>query len=232
MLRKASQASRTLPSSSGAFASSVTLRCTERSLSGQTSETFRARLTRRELPTGCIFPSTRYPLMRASYSTLTPEDKAAPKPQSEEDRALAFLTGFREQACAITPGDEAACLRVSYSVIYEITRYLARHGDESEAYLSVFMNSEAPSNSNIDVARKSVFQLTEYIRGLFSSVSSSSSLRQEHRGIFDLIGALEPLLMVYDGEGDTREWTAFWSRTQPILLELGVQLDKAGFGGD
>ncbi|KAJ6506414.1 hypothetical protein C8R47DRAFT_1102082 [Mycena vitilis] len=232
MLRKASQASRTLPPSSGAFASSVTLRCSERSFSGETSKTLRAKLTERGLSRGRASPSTRYPPMRASYSTLTAEDKAGPMPQSEEDRALAFLTSFREQACAITPGDEAACLRVSYSVIYEITRYLARHGDESETYLSVFMNSEAPPNSNIDVARKNVFKLTEYIRGLFSFVSSSSSFRGEHRGIFDLVGALEPLLMVYDGEGDTREWTAFWSRAQPILLELGVQLDQAGFGGD
>lgn len=94
------------------------------------------------------------------------------------------------------------------------------------------MNSEAPPNSNIDRARKSVFRLTEFLVSVLSSVSSSSPLRVAHPAIFDLVGALEPSLMVYGGEGGTQEWTKFWSRAQPIALELGLQLDQAGFGGD
>ncbi|KAJ7916286.1 hypothetical protein B0H13DRAFT_2323560 [Mycena leptocephala] len=166
---------------------------------------------------------------RPSFSTL-PQEAEFP---SDEDQALAVLEGFSEGISSVIPStQEVHCLLLSYTIIYEITCYLARHGDDSEAYLSVFMNSEAPPNSNIDRARKSVFRLTEFLVSVLSSVSSSSPLRVAHPAIFNLVGALEPSLMVYGGEGGTQEWTKFWSRAQPIALELGLQLDQAGFGGD
>ncbi|KAJ7235294.1 hypothetical protein B0H12DRAFT_1141796 [Mycena haematopus] len=112
-----------------------------------------------------------------------------------------------------------------------MTRYLARHGDDSAAYLSVFMNSEAPSGSDISRARECVFLITKYVLAALSKLPSSSPYRAAHPAIFDLVGALEPPFMVYDGEGTTQEWTAFWSRVQPITLVLAMQLDQAGFGG-
>ncbi|KAJ6544318.1 hypothetical protein B0H19DRAFT_1170336 [Mycena capillaripes] len=175
---------------------------------------------------------TYYVDKRSPYSTLAQEQKA-PGSEIDEDRALLFLEGFSNHIRAFTPAEEVTCLRVSYTIIYEIMRYLARHGDDSEAYLSVFMNSEAPPNSNIDRARKSVFRLTKFlVSSLLSPIPQSSSLRVAHSATFDLLGALEPSFMIYGGEGDVKEWTKFWARTQPILLELATQLDQAGFGAD
>ncbi|KAJ7775685.1 hypothetical protein DFH07DRAFT_952076 [Mycena maculata] len=134
---------------------------------------------------------------------------------------------FADEVSAWIPAEDPGLLRVSYAIIYEITRYLARHGDDSDGYL-VFMNSDAPEDSNLALARKSIFRLTEILVAYLSAVSPSSPLRQAHSGIFDLLGALEPLYIIYDES----EWRFFWSRAQPVILELGVQLDQAGFGGD
>ncbi|KAF7354628.1 hypothetical protein MSAN_01376300 [Mycena sanguinolenta] len=80
-----------------------------------------------------------------SYSTLPQGENKAQNPQTDDDRALALLEGISQQILSYTlPADESDRLRISYSLIYEMTRYLARHGDDSAAYLSVFMNSEAP----------------------------------------------------------------------------------------
>ncbi|KAF7324443.1 hypothetical protein MVEN_02642100 [Mycena venus] len=163
-----------------------------------------------------------------SYSTLSQEEKV----QTDDDRALAILEGVTEQVLSRRPADDVSCLRLSYSLIYEMTRYLARHDDDSAAYLSVFMNSEAPPGSDIDRARKSVFKLTKFIVDNLTSVPLSSPHRVAHSAVFDLVSALEPSFMVYDGEDDAREWTKFWSRVQPIILELAVQLDQAGFGAE
>ncbi|KAF8173881.1 hypothetical protein K438DRAFT_1850200 [Mycena galopus ATCC 62051] len=165
--------------------------------------------------------------MNSSYSTS--QEEQVPNPQTDDERALGLLEGISQRILSFMPGDD--CLRLSYSLIYEMTHYLARHGDDSAAYLSVFMNSEAPPGSDIDRARKAVFQITQYVVVVLSSVSSGSQLRVAHSEIFAIVGALEPAFMVYDGEGDTQEWTKFWSRVQPIILELAMQLDQAGFGG-
>lgn len=97
------------------------------------------------------------------------------------------------------------------------------------------MNSKATANSNIGRARKSVFGLARLVVSTLSSVPASSPLWTRNPQIFALLGALEPTFMVYDegpDAGDTHQWTQFWNRTQPILLELGSQLDQAGFGAE
>ncbi|KAK7053735.1 hypothetical protein R3P38DRAFT_2501309 [Favolaschia claudopus] len=164
------------------------------------------------------------------YSTVGNGPTSEHSEQSKDDRALAILEGIAEQTSASVPPEERSCLILSHALIYETTQYLARHGDDSAAYLSVFMNTATPSGSHLDRSRKCVFQLTNTVVRYLSSVPASSPLRTKHSGIFDLLGALQAPFMVYDGEGDAQEWTQFWSRTQPIILELGAQLDQAGFG--
>ncbi|KAJ6473159.1 hypothetical protein C8R45DRAFT_407918 [Mycena sanguinolenta] len=190
------------------------------------------RFQRNVLQSGCTTNLRSHLNIYPSYSTLPQEENKAQDPQTDDERSLALLERISEQILASTPpNDESDRLRISYSLIYEITRYLARHGDDSAAYLSVFMNSEAPPGSDIARARKCVFQLTEYVVRALSTIPSTSSHRTAHSAIFDLVGALEPSFMTYDGESGTREWTTFWSRVQPITLELALQLDQAGFGG-
>ncbi|KAJ6579620.1 hypothetical protein DFH09DRAFT_1147078 [Mycena vulgaris] len=183
------------------------------------------------------FPKTlqSHPIIRSSYSTTSPGtgDEPERSPNVDDKEALARLETFAANIKTVPPLPNAESrLLIGYAFIYEITRYLARHGDDSEAYLSVFMNSEAPDNSDLRRARKSVFLLTESVVTFLSSVSLSSPLREEHSGIFDLLGALQPLCMMYDVDSDTRAWREFWNRAQPVILELGVQLDQAGFGAD
>ncbi|KAJ7124505.1 hypothetical protein C8R44DRAFT_734980 [Mycena epipterygia] len=170
-----------------------------------------------------------------SYSTKT--SAGTEEPQSEEERALVRLEKYAEgmesfempRAAAADHQPEAPLLIVCYAIIHEITSYLARHGDDgAPAYLSVFMNSEAPEDSDLDRARRSVGALTKKIVALFKSVSSSSPLRAEHSAIFALSAALENLCISCDALD--LGWRDFWSRAQPMVLELGAKLQEAGFG--
>ncbi|KAJ7499858.1 hypothetical protein FB451DRAFT_46799 [Mycena latifolia] len=173
------------------------------------------------------------PTLGCSYSTIPQKGEEL---ESDDKQALARFEEFTKQIPYLTPADDITAphfyLTASYALIYEITRYLARHGDDSEAYLSVFASSEAPQNSDLDRARKCVFRLTETVSTFISTVPQSSPLRAKHAAIFDLLGALEPLYMIYSEDSDIQAWRDFWSRAQPVILELGVQLDKAGFGGE
>lgn len=92
------------------------------------------------------------------------------------------------------------------------------------------MNSEAPEDSDLDRARRSVAMLTEKIVNLLKSMSSSSPIRAEHPAIFALSAALENLCI--SCEALDLGWRDFWSRAQPVVLELGTKLREAGFGPD
>ncbi|KAJ7166041.1 hypothetical protein C8R46DRAFT_1096939, partial [Mycena filopes] len=165
------------------------------------------------------------PILRRLYST---EEPTLPKPpQESEEDAITHLEKFATDVSVLVLAgeapDEQSCLHASYAVVYEIMRYLARHGDDgAEAYLSIFMNSEAPAHSPMARARTSIFQLTEHLVSILSSVPA---LRVSQPVLTGLLGALEPCVVVFrESDQDTRAWTAFWSRAQPILLELGGQL--------
>jgi hypothetical protein len=91
------------------------------------------------------------------------------------------------------------------------------------------MNHDAEEGSNLYRARRSVRRLTEIVVKYLSAVGPS--LRKKHSAVFNLFGALEPLCM-FQVADTPQEWKSFWGRAQPILVELGVELDKAGFGAD
>jgi hypothetical protein len=73
-------------------------------------------------------------------------------------------------------------------------------------------------------------------------------LRTEYPQIFEIVGALEPLrdrflveVRPVGSEGnktkgwevgleEVQDWKEFWGRAMPVLMELGMRLDDAGFG--
>lgn len=76
-----------------------------------------------------------------------------------------------------------------------------------------------------------------------SSVPQSSDLRTKHQTIFALTDALVPLCDVHlDGLDQNKppltgdivdsggKWQDFWQRAQPVVLAVGEELDKAGYG--
>jgi hypothetical protein len=90
----------------------------------------------------------------------------------------------------------------------------------------------ASPESDIGRARKAIVDITKAIVRQISSVPVNSPLRQEKREIFDTFGALQALHDNYLMEGvpDFKQWSQFWTRSLPVLLELGNQLDQRGYG--
>ncbi|KAJ6615473.1 hypothetical protein B0H10DRAFT_1949845 [Mycena sp. CBHHK59/15] len=163
-------------------------------------------------------PSIHYPNFSGARSE--PEEAKA----LEELNAMALKLRFR------VPLDEPSRLRRSYALIYEIIKYLARNGLEPEQYLLLFMNS---AEDQMYPARRTVSAMVDGIVMNLSSVKLSSPLRTAHPMIFHLLGALEPLCAAFpDPYDDIQDWMRYWSRAQPIILELATLLDQAGFGGD
>ncbi|KAJ7165642.1 hypothetical protein C8R43DRAFT_987182 [Mycena crocata] len=175
--------------------------------------------------------SMRRLLLRSFYSTVPDRQDEQPARSPSEEEALAALEEVAKNTSIIAVADAENNLRLSYATIYEIINYLTRNEDGTGTYLSVFTNSETSSNSNLYRSRSAVFKLTKTVVARLSSISESSPLRK-HSGIFDLLGALEPLFLVYDDSHNIQEWRDFWGRAQPVLLSLAAQLDEAGFGGD
>ena len=69
--------------------------------------------------------------------TAAEDEPQAGQAQGKEEQALARLEALHDAMHGMAPGDAAGCLRISYAIIYEIITYVARHGDDPAAYLSV-----------------------------------------------------------------------------------------------
>ncbi|KAJ7813888.1 hypothetical protein B0H14DRAFT_2851867 [Mycena olivaceomarginata] len=229
MLRVSSQSARGLQLR-------ASLKTLGRTLSTSTHLLAATRLERRTSCNPQTLDSSRSPASRPYSKTPSQNaeepDSTDPEPLQTADseaQALARLEGFADRIDKFIPGEDNGRLRVSYALIYEILQYLCRHGEGSETYLTVFMNHDAEEGSNLYRARKSVRRLTEIVVKYLSAVGPS--LREKHSAVFNLFGALEPLCM-FQAADTPQEWKSFWGRAQPILVELGVELDKAGFGAD
>lgn len=76
----------------------------------------------------------------------------------------------------------------------------------------------------LSIARAVVHQI--------SSIPINSPLRTEKHEIFDIFGALQAMHDMYlmDDIADFKHWAEFWSRSQPVLFELGIKLDEKGYG--
>jgi hypothetical protein len=145
-------------------------------------------------------------------------------------------------------------LKRAYTLMYQIVLYLGRPQEEGKAeqflvvsqsspYLSLvlhllyqaFESAIVPANSEIGRARKATVTIMRAVVQKISSVPISSSLRTEEADIFNIFGALQALHdmhLVNGGSeaGEVESWSEFWSRTQPVMLALGMKLDEEGYG--
>ncbi|KAJ7476868.1 hypothetical protein B0H11DRAFT_2194669 [Mycena galericulata] len=194
-----------------------------------------------------------------SHSTIPSKPKEQSAEERDSEYAVPeYPEGFADQIGPRIPG-EALLLRMTCAIIHDMRTCLARHGDNSAAsavYLAVSESihptqicdyiSSCPFNADsfflksltnsevsddLDLTRgKAVLRLTEILVAYVSTVSASSPLRKTHPGMFDLVGVLEPLITIPDGT--PQKWGGLWTHARPVILELGVQLNEAGFGGD
>ncbi|KIK05070.1 hypothetical protein K443DRAFT_46070, partial [Laccaria amethystina LaAM-08-1] len=133
-----------------------------------------------------------------------------------------------------------------------VIMYLGRPQASEEAaaqYLSAFDSLPAPPTTPIGRARTCTSICTSAIIHVLSSTPLSSPLRTEYPQIFEIVGALEPLrdrflvekVRPVGNEGnktkgwevgpeEVQDWKEFWGRAMPVLMELGMRLDDAGFG--
>ncbi|KAJ8453684.1 hypothetical protein ONZ45_g19611 [Pleurotus djamor] len=137
------------------------------------------------------------------------------------------------------PLDPSDRMRRAYALLMQVILYLHRPQPEVEQYLVDFMQAEVTPESEIHRARKATTSIARVVLQDLASVPSNP-LHADNPQVFAILGALMPLHDVYlDGlkekEGiilDLPEWTEFWEKAQPILLELALKLDEAGFGLD
>ncbi|KAF9497711.1 hypothetical protein BDN71DRAFT_560360 [Pleurotus eryngii] len=140
----------------------------------------------------------------------------------------------------VLPADPADRLRRAYALLMQVVLYLHRPQNEIEQPLIDFMQAEAEPGSHIYRARQATIVLARAVIRDIASIPSTQPLHVDHPQIFALLGALTPLHDLYlaghnskDGKSlDLQEWTAFWERAQPILLDLASKLDEQGFGLD
>jgi hypothetical protein len=94
----------------------------------------------------------------------------------------------------------------------------------------------APVSPESDVghARTAIAGITRGVVHQISSIPVHAPLRKEKREIFDVFGALQALNDAYlldnTADLDLRQWSEFWSRALPVILELAYQLDQKGYG--
>jgi hypothetical protein len=110
-------------------------------------------------------------------------------------------------------------------------------------------DASVPANSGVQLRHRSTLvrnrtctprsgqYITRAVVHDISSIPSSSPLREEQVELFGVFDALRLLHDVYlentgkgEGEVDSQEWYEFWTRAEPMLLELAEVLDKKGFG--
>ncbi|KAG6817502.1 hypothetical protein H0H87_008128 [Tephrocybe sp. NHM501043] len=122
-------------------------------------------------------------------------------------------------------------LILAYTLLFQIVLYLSRP-EGGEQFLTAFETAPASSESEIGRARVAVPIILRAAVHHLSTVPLNSPVRAEHSDIFDIFGALQAIHDMYLTEeiSDLRTWSDFWSRAQPIVLELGMKLDEKGFG--
>ncbi|KAF7331453.1 hypothetical protein MKEN_00024000 [Mycena kentingensis (nom. inval.)] len=168
---------------------------------------------------------------RTPYSTTAPDATPSPKDLSDEE-ALARIDQVPSMGDVFrqVPKKDLSRITSAYLLICEVMLYLARPGENAPAYLSMFTNAAVPPDSEIGRARKALFDITKLATELLSAVPDSAALKNEYAPVFGLSGALDACFLAYEGPGkhgdeDLQEWTKFWSRAQPIVLEMAVMLD-------
>ncbi|KAF5376905.1 hypothetical protein D9615_007354 [Tricholomella constricta] len=206
-----------------------------------------SRPLRTQLPLAKITSKRAYTTTRTPPPDAEPQASASQQPAEGEAEADAekWISILENTASApwlhkLSP-DHASRLKVAYTLLFQIVLYLSRPG-ESEQLLLAFATAPAPPDSEIGRARTAVGAIIKAAVHQLSSVPVSSPLRREQAEVFALFGALQVIHDMYlvddeataagagAGPGGLEAWSAFWARTQPVVLELGMKLDEKGFG--
>ncbi|KNZ80229.1 hypothetical protein J132_06655 [Termitomyces sp. J132] len=120
-------------------------------------------------------------------------------------------------------------MMLAYILLFQIILYISRpKGGEQFLIASV----HSPTESEIGRARIAVPVILRAVVHNMSTVPLDSPLRREHSDIFGIFGALQAIHDMYltDTISDLQTWTTFWSRVQPVVIELVTTLDEKGFG--
>lgn len=137
------------------------------------------------------------------------------------------------------PSTDRGRLEKVHSLLLLIISYLNRGATMSEdAALSMmvtFSTVAVPPGSEIARARKATILLISAIVQNLLAVPEGSQVRTEQAEIFGFAGAMLPLHAMYvqgkepGADLSVEEWTDFWNRMQPLLLDLMFALEKHGF---
>ncbi|KAF9442589.1 hypothetical protein P691DRAFT_765058 [Macrolepiota fuliginosa MF-IS2] len=188
----------------------------------------------------------------ASNEPVSESESSKPPEDPKDIPWIEFLESVSKAPwLTSTPPDFEDRLRRAYSLLFHIILYLGRPlsnnvqeaQEATQQFLLAFDSAPVPVGSEIGRARHGIALLTKTITNDISSIPLSSELRAQHAQIFALTDALVPLCDVHlqsveqDIEpltGDVVEaggrWQDFWTKAQPIVLALGEELDKEGYG--
>ncbi|KAF5347605.1 hypothetical protein D9756_010682 [Leucocoprinus leucothites] len=149
-----------------------------------------------------------------------------------------------------TPSDHGDRLRRAYSLLFHVILYLgrplAKDAQEAEAaaqqFLLAFNSAPVAPESEIGRARYAIGLITKTVTSDITTIPESAPIRGQHSRIFALADALVPLSEVHlegvvqdtaPSSGEIVEegkWQDFWTKAQPVVLALGEELDREGYG--
>ncbi|KAG6812704.1 hypothetical protein H0H92_001207 [Tricholoma furcatifolium] len=164
-----------------------------------------------------------------------PVDSAKAGDSAESEKWISILenTTSAPWLFSTAPIDAEQKLFLAYTLLFQIVLYLSRPAEEGgEQFLTAFSTAPASPESEIGRARVAVPTILRATVHQLSTVPLNSPTRTTHSDIFDIFGALQSIHDMYlmDDIPDLQTWTAFWSRAQPVVIDLGMKLDEKGFG--
>ncbi|KAL1705776.1 hypothetical protein EV121DRAFT_279355 [Schizophyllum commune] len=191
-----------------------------------------------QLSAGCRAYATQTSSPGNGDGKNEPESDDVPPPDFHYTSALERIAESDFIQKVVPPTDRTRLEKV-HSLLLLIVSYLNRGATVSEdAALSMmvtFSTVAVPPDSEIARARKATVKLIDAIVRTLLAVPEGSQTRTEQSEIFGFAGAMLPLHAMYvqgkepGADLTLQEWTDFWNRMQPLLLDLMFALEKKGY---
>ncbi|KAL1672335.1 hypothetical protein EV122DRAFT_294948 [Schizophyllum commune] len=191
-----------------------------------------------QLSAGCRAYATQTSTSGNGDGKNEPESDDVPPPDFDYTSALERIAESDFIQKVVPPTDRTRLEKV-HSLLLLIVSYLNRGATVSEdAALSMmvtFSTVAVPPDSEIARARKATVKLIDAIVRSLLAVPEGSQTRTEQSEIFGFAGAMLPLHAMYvqgkepGADLTLQEWTDFWNRMQPLLLDLMFALEKKGY---
>ncbi|KAG6836237.1 hypothetical protein H0H93_009929 [Arthromyces matolae] len=166
--------------------------------------------------------------------TIQTESEAKPQENDSQPDSEKWISILENTVSApwlfSTAKEDDLKLTFAYTLLFQIVLYLWR--PEGEQFLTAFATAPASTESEIGRARKAIPVILRAAVHQMSSLPLTSPIRTEHPDLFDVFGALQTIHDTYlkDDIVDIETWSEFWSRTQPVIVDLGTKLNDKGFG--